>query len=480
MSTAEEPLPQVVSAFRSDALGSDDAVELARRIAAGEVSSAELVAASIARARAVNPVLNAIVHESFETATEQARHASGGRFGGLPTFIKDTDAVEGTPLRMGSHALPNAPTAKSSPFVKQFLGTGLVSLGKTSLPELGLTATTESLACGPTRNPWNTAHSTGGSSGGSAALVAAGVVPIAHGNDGGGSIRIPASCCGLVGLKSSRGRLIGSEGSAYFPIDIIVQGALTRTVRDAAAFLAAAEQWQPSRHYAPVGLVEGPGKARLRIAAFTDSASGDESHPDCRRAVADAAAACEALGHSVEQIRCPFDNQVVDDFFAYWGFAPFGLGLVGRKVFGPGYDHSRIDAWSRGLSDQFRRSLPRVPAILWRLRRFARRYEELMTRYDVLITPTLAAPPFPLGHIGPDVPFDVAVERVMRYAAFTPVQNLSGGTAISLPLGQSEGGLPIGVQFAAGRGAERRLLELAFALEDARPWATLAGVVTGG
>jgi len=466
---------RAVSAFRDDALGDADACELARRLAAGETTSEELVAAAIGRARDVNPALNAIVHESFDTALETARRGGSGRFGGLPTFIKDTDALEGTPLRMGTHALPDSPSRKSSEFVKQFLATGLVSLGKTSLPELGLTATSESLAYGPTRNPWNTDHSTGGSSGGSAALVAAGVVPIAHGNDGGGSIRIPAACCGLVGLKSSRKRLIGADGAELFPIDIIVQGALTRTVRDSAAFLAAAEQYRPGPRMSPVGMVEGPGRQRLRIAFFTDSAAGVESHADCQRAVLDAAKACEELGHSVEGIRCPFKEHVVDDFFAYWGFAPFGVRFVGKRLFGAGFDHRRLDEWSHGLAAQFRRNLHRLPAILWRLRRFARRYDELFTRYDVLLTPTLASPPFPIGHISPDVPFATAVERVMHYAAFTPVQNLSGGPAISLPLGRSAGGLPIGVQIAADCGSERRLLELAYALEEARPWPTLAG-----
>jgi len=478
MNSAENRPNRVVSAFRDDALGDGDSVEIARRLAAGEVTCEEVVAAAIDRARAVNPALNAIVHESFEGALEQARRGGHGHFGGLPTFIKDTDAVEGTPLRHGSHAMPDTPSRKSSGFVKQFLGTGLVSLGKTALPELGLTATTESLACGPTRNPWNTAHSTGGSSGGSAAVVAAGVVPIAHGNDGGGSIRIPAACCGLVGLKPSRGRLVAADGAGLFPIDIIVQGAVTRTVRDTAAFLAAAERFRPSRRLAPVGMVEGPGKERLRIACFTDSPSGAESHPDCRRATVEAAQLCETLGHAVEWMRCPFEQHVISDFFAYWGFAPFGLGLIGRRVFGAGYDHSRIDPWSRGLSEQFRRNLHRMPAVLWRLRRFARRYDALFARYDVLLTPTLAEPPVPIGYISPDVAFATAVERVMRYATFTPAQNLSGAAAISLPMARNEGGLPIGVQIAGNRGSERRLLELAYALEQAQPWPTLAGAST--
>ncbi len=468
------PRPRTVSAFRDDVLGKADAVELTRRLAAREVSREELVRAAVERARAVEPGLNAIAHECFDLAVERSRGPVEGWFGGLPTFVKDTDPVEGQPFRMGSRALPDVPAPHTSSFVRQFLGTGLVCLGKTTLPELGLTATTESLLHGPTRNPWNPSHSTGGSSGGSAALVAAGVVPIAHANDGGGSIRIPASCCGLVGLKSSRARLAGADGGHLFPIDIIVQGAVTRSVRDAAAFLAAAEKLRPSRRYAPVGHVEGPSAKRLRIAWFTDTSTGVESHEDCRRAVEQAMKACERLGHEVERIRCPIDGRINEDFLAYWGFAPFGLRLLGRPLFGAGYEHARLDDWSRALADHFRRNLARMPAILWRLRRSAERYERLFTRWDVVVSPTLAQPPVAIGHLGPDVPFRTAVERIMGYAAFTPIQNLSGAAAISLPLGRSRDGLPVGVHLGGNRGSERRLLELAYELESELPWPTLA------
>jgi amidase len=474
--TVSAPSTSVVSAYGDDALGDFDCVALADRIRRGETTSGEVVEAAVARSRGVNPDLNAIVCETYDAAIARARSGVSGRFGGLPTFIKDTDAVEGTPLGFGASAFPKTPNRKSSGYVRQMLATGLVSLGKTTLPELGLTATTESLATGPTRNPWNTGHSTGGSSGGSAAMVAAGVVPIAHANDGGGSIRIPASCCGLVGLKPSRGRLVPADGAKFFPIDIISQGVVTRSVRDTAAFLAAAEAVQGSRRLRPVGLVEGPGSAKYRIACFTDSPDGVESHPDCTSATERTAKALEAMGHEVDRIRCPFDGQVTDDFIIYWGFAPWSIGLFGKRVFGRDYDHSQLDQWSLALSDLFRRNLRRMPGILWRLRRFARQYETVFQRYDVLLSPTLAQPPVPLGYISPDIPYDTALERLMGYASFTPVQNLSGGAAISLPLALGTNGLPIGVHLAGNIGAERRLLELSFALEEAMPWPLLADV----
>ena len=218
----------VVSALCDDVLGTADAVEIARRIQAGEIQAREAVAAAIARAERVNPALNAIATPLFDSARRHAEQPRSGVFSGVPSFIKDTDAVAGSPVLFGSRGLPRKPAQKSSPFVRQFLSLGVINLGKTTTPEFGLTGTTEPLVHGPTHNPWKLGFSPGGSSGGSAALVAAGVVPIAHANDGGGSIRIPASCCGVVGLKPSRGRLAAMEGSELFPVKITQQGMVSR------------------------------------------------------------------------------------------------------------------------------------------------------------------------------------------------------------------------------------------------------------
>ena len=259
----------VVSVSRDDVLGISDAVEIARLIRDGDIHPREAVEAAIARAEQVNPLLNAIATPLFESARAEAERPRVGVFAGVPSFIKDNDAVAGSPFLFGSRALPTTPAPKSTPFVEQFLSLGFVNLGKTTMPEFGLTGTTEALLHGPTHNPWRLGFSPGGSSGGSAALVAAGVVPVAHANDGGGSIRIPASCCGLVGLKPSRGRFVDVEGSKLLPVKILHQGMLSRSVRDTAVFVHAAEQYQRNPKLPSVGLATRPGR-RLRIGFFTD------------------------------------------------------------------------------------------------------------------------------------------------------------------------------------------------------------------
>jgi amidase len=461
-----------VSAACDDVLGTADAVEVARRIRTGEVHPREVVEAAIARAERVNPSLNAIATPLFDSAREEAERPHAGGFAGVPSFIKDNEAVAGSPVLSGSRGLPREPAQKNSRFVDQFLSLGLINLGKTTMPEFGLTGTTEALVHGPTHNPWKLGFSPGGSSGGSAALVAAGVVPIAHANDGGGSIRIPASCCGVVGLKPSRGRLAEMEGSELLPIKIVHQGMVSRSVRDTAAFYHSAEQYFRNPKLPEIGLVTRPGR-RLRIGFFTGLGEDTPSHPECVAAVADAATLCESLGHSVEQVGPPFDEQFHEDFFLLWSTLGFAITRFGNRLVHPDFDRTKVDEFTEGLANYFRDNARRVPMAIWRLRRFAHRYARGFARYDVLMNPTVAMPPPEHGYIGPEVPFETALERLKWFIPFTPTQNVSGGPAISLPLGQSQEGLPLGVQFASPIGEERTLLELALELEAAAPWQSL-------
>ena len=462
-----------MSAFCDDALGKDDAVEVARRIRHGQVSAAEVVEAAIARAERVNPRLNAIAAPLFDSARTAAMEPSGGQLLGVPSFLKDSDAFVGAPVRFGSRGMPNVPAEESSRFAKQFLETGLVILGKTTSPEFGLTGTTEALLHGPTHNPWRLGVSPGGSSGGSAALVAAGVVPLAHANDGGGSTRIPAACCGLVGLKPSRGRLPSIEGAALMPVKIVHQGMLSRSVRDTIAFYEAAEKVQRNRALPEIGRVTRPGR-RLRIGFFSDIGEGTPAHPDSVAAVAKVAMLCEELGHNVEPAPLPFDEGFHEDFFLNWAALAFALVHFGKQVVHPGFDRDEVEPFTEGLARYFRENASRAPGTLLRLRKFARRYARQFERYDVLMNPTIATPPPELGFIGPEVDFETALERLKWFIPFTPVQNVSGTPAISLPLAQSADGLPLGVQLASAMGAERTLLELALELEEASPWPTLA------
>ncbi len=461
-----------VTAVCDDVLGTSDAVEIARLIRTGQIQSSEAVDAAIARAERVNPSLNAIATSLFESARQQAQRPCSGAFAGVPSFIKDNEAVAGSAVLRGTRGLPRKPAEESSPFAKQFLSLGLVNLGKTTMSEFGFTGTTEALVYGPTHNPWKLGFSPGGSSGGSAALVAAGVVPIAHANDGGGSTRIPASCCGLVGLKPSRGRVVEMEGSELFPVKIVHQGMLSRTVRDTAVFFHAAERYYRNPKLPEIGSVTQPGR-RLRIGFFTELDEDTPSHPDCVAAVADAAKICEALGHSVEEVPRPFDDGFLADFFLFWAMLAFAATRFGTRLVDPDFDRTKVEEFTEGLARYFKENVRGAPMAIWRLRKFARQYARGFDDYDVLMNPTVTMPPPEHGYIGPEVPFEALLERLKWFIPFTPTQNVSGGPAISLPLGRSKEGLPLGVQFAAPLGDERTLLELAFEIEAAAPWPSL-------
>ena len=458
-----------VSAFTDDALGRDDMVGLLERLERREVSAAELHAAATGRAHAVNAELNAVMCWVDEPAVGVA---TDGALAGVPTVVKDNEALAGHPTSDGSSATSTRPAAASSPWVAHALTLGLSPVAKTALSEFGLTATTETLRNGATRNPWNVARSTGGSSGGTAALVAAGVVPLGHGNDGGGSIRIPASCCGLVGLKPTRGRL--PDIAVPVPVDITVQGVLTRTVRDTARYYAEAERTYPVADLPPIGLVEGPSATRLRVGLVTVPPMGLPVSDEAVAAVQSTADLLSALGHEIVEVAHPVDDSFGPDFLRYWGLLA-GLirvaGLVDRRS---GFDGSRIEPFTRELASVAREQAPLMPGTLRRLRALARDHESVYDSCDVLLSPVLAHEPPLLGYLGPDVEPRTHLLRVLRYVSFTPLQNVSGSPAISVPSGLGGAGMPLGVQLAAPFGHERRLLELAFELEAAAPWNTLA------
>ncbi len=423
--------PTTVDTTGDDALGSSDAVDLLARLARREVSAAELREAALARARAANVPLNAVTRWIEQTPRTEVRVPDDAPLAGLPSLLKDNEELAGYPTSDGSRAVKDSPARACSPFVGQFLGLGADPVALTTLPEFGLTASTESSRFGATRNPWDTRRSAGGSSGGSAALVAAGVVPLAHANDGGGSIRIPASCCGLVGLKPSRGRLPDAVAAAKLPVPITVQGVLTRTVRDTALFYAAAERAHPAPALPSIGHVTQPAADRLRIGVCTTTVRDLPVSPEIAATVEAVGDLCSSLGHEVFDVGPPVDDQFASDFLALWSLMGLLLHRGGRYVYGPDFD-------------------PRV-------------------------SPVTNTPPPPIGHLGPDVEFRTHLIRLMQFCSMTSVQNVSGAPAISLPLGRTIAGIPVGVQLAAPYGHERRLLELALELEEANPWPLTPG-----
>ncbi|MFF2141642.1 amidase [Kitasatospora sp. NPDC058190] len=455
-------------AFTDDALGAHDAVALAALVRAGEVNPRELVAAAVARAGWIDGTLLPVAHASYERP-RISREGIGGPLWGVPTYLKDNVDLRGLPTAMGSEAFRARPARRNARFTDQFLATGLAVLGKTRLPEFGLNASTEFATAQPVRNPWKPSHSAGASSGGSAALVAAGVVPIAHANDGGGSIRIPAACCGLIGLKPTRGRLVTNAQGGKLPIDLVTDGVVTRSVRDTAAFFAAAERHHHNPKLPPLGLVEGPGGRPLRIGLVVDSPIAKTDEPT-RRAVEETAARLEAMGHRVEPTTLPFGEEFSRDFLSYWGYIAWVIAVTGRLVLDPSFRSGRLDGLTTGLRRRFQAEFPRTPGVLRRLRRAEAVYAGIFRDHDAILSPVLAHTAPPIGHLSPNVAFDELVERLLRYVAFTPVNNVTGGPGIALPAGAAPGGLPIGVHLSAAHGQERLLLELAFALEADRPW----------
>ena len=462
-----------VHAFGDDALGDLDAVGLTEALQAGRVGRSDVIEAAITRVEAVNPALNGLAHQGFEQARASAQDGpAGGFFSGVPTFLKDNVDVAGQPSMHGADAWAPFDAVADGEFTRLYLATGAISLGKTQMSEFGFSASAEHPRLGPVRNPWDTDYTAGASSSGSGAFVAAGVVPIAHANDGGGSIRIPASCNGLVGLKPSRGRFPLDPQFRRMPVGIVANGVLTRSVRDTAAFYREAERIWRNHKLAPVGDVTGPGRQRLRIAVATRSVRR-ECSPEVRELTLKSAALLEELGHRVEHIEdLPVPSSFVDDFVLYWGFLAMAQVRGGRRLFGDTFDRTRLDSLTLGLDRHTSRNIHRLPSAIVRLRRLRRRTGQFFATYDAVLTPTVADATPRIGHLAP-TDYHQVIDRLVDWVAFTPLQNVTGEPAISLPLAQSGNGMPMGMMLSADLGQEALLLELAYEIEEARPWARI-------
>jgi amidase len=466
-----------VHAFSNDAMGYHDAVGIAELLKRKKVGPREVVEAAINRANLVEKDINAIVSEGFDRANKEAGKRKKGFFAGVPTFIKDNCILEGFSTNHGSEAMNSKPAKKSEPMIRQMMAQGFISLGKSALPEFGFNATTEHANKPPCRNPWNIEFSSGGSSGGSAALVASGVVPIAHGNDGGGSIRIPAACCGLVGLKPTRGRLINNKSAKGMPINIIADGVLTRSVRDTAYFYYEAEKYYRNKKMPELGLVEGPNKRRLRIGYLVDSVTGYPTDSETRDAVAKTVLLLSHMGHHIQYVPIPAKKTFPFDFMYYWSQLAFFMSILGKIIVDPSFKAKRYNDFSKGLARLFKLNFYRTPLFLYRLRKSLGQAKRLYIQenIDAVVTPVLGHTTPEIGYLNPNVPFEEMRKRLLRYVNFTPYANIAGLPAVSLPLGQSLSGLPIGVQLMAAPGDERVLLELAYELEEAAPWRTIYG-----
>lgn len=445
-----------------------DAIATAQAVKNGDVTATETIGAAIDRAAALNPQLNAVVTPYFDSAREKAAEAPAGPWFGVPSFIKDLNNVIGQRTTYGSRAFANNIAATQSDFVSAYLGTGMISLGKSATPEFGLTATTEPALAGATRNPWSLDHSAGGSSGGAAALVASHIVPVAHASDGGGSIRIPASCCGLVGLKPSSFRFPEPERPAGRPVRISEHGVVSRTVRDTAAFFAMMEI---KSDHPEVGLIEAASDSRRKIAVAVEPAAGFTVNSEVAAAVNKAADALSDTGHDVVEIPLPFTSAVGQDFILYWSAGASKIVADWEAVAGRKATYHDFEAWTFGLIDYYNAYNGSAPAAFARLQNFANDWRAAFAEVDILLTPVLATPPVEIGYLSPSAAFPLLFERIMEYAAYTLFANLAGAPSVSLPLAQSESGLPIGVMASAVQGGDATLIELAYELEGLMPWA---------
>lgn len=460
--------------FTNDVLGTLDATAIAQLIKNKELKASEVVAASIARAKAVNSELNAIVTDNFEVGMASADNINSGFFQGIPTFIKDMTLVEGLPTYFGSEAFANAkPSKKTDKIVKQMFAQGFVNLGMSSLPEFGFTCTTEFSNQEPTRNPWNLNHSTGGSSGGAAALVAAGVVPIAHTADGGGSTRIPAAACGLVGLKPQRGRILLSSMLETQIVDLAIDGVVTRTVRDTANFYAEAEKYYQNKKLPAIGLVEGPSNKKFKIGFTRDSVKNFTADDKSYQVLKDTAKLLESLGHEVKEIKMPVQDQFHEDFVNLWSMLGFMTDKFGNFLFKGEFDKSKLSPLTTGLTTMYKKNIMKTPGFVYRLKKSYSDYQKFLKELDVdlLLTPTVTSTAPEIGKMGINQDFEEMFSHVMDWACFTPYANACGCPAISLPLGHDlEKDLPIGMMLWSNHGLEKDLLDIAFQLEAAQPF----------
>ena len=480
---------------------SHDATSLAELVRSGQVSARELVLDSIENIETLNPKLNAVVHKMYDRALKQAQSPVDGPFSGVPFMLKDLLSwYEGEPIASGSRLFKGWIPPYDTEMVKRYRRSGVIIVAKTNTPEFGLTPYTEPELFGPTVNPWDTSRTTGGSSGGSAAAVASGMVPFAGGGDGGGSIRIPASCCGIFGLKPTRGRTPAGPRVGEHRQGAAIEHCLTRSVRDSAAMLDAvsgpdvgAPYWAtpPERPFLEE-VRTSPGQ--LRIAFTSKPLLGHTVHEDCNAALADAVTLLESLGHHLIEAAPPADRDQFNRAFLTMVCGEVRADLIDASTL-LGRDATPADlefsTWALNLLGGSISAGEFVAAEHY-LRSSARRLGEFFENFDLLLTPTLSVPPFPTGSLQPPAheralikvlgrlraggvlrllgALEKAAEKVFDVIPYEPLFNVSGQPAMSVPLYWNASNLPIGVHFVGRYGDEATLLRIASQLEQARPW----------
>lgn len=460
--------PAQLNLSESDAfeIGRLDAHGQAALVKKGELPPEGLVEAAFIRVDALEPDLNALTYTDRERALAQAAQATGS-MAGIPWVVKDGMDYPGMPYRAASRSKKNAaPAWLSFPYTEAFEAEGLIAIGKSNAPEFGLLPTTEPLLYGPAHNPWQPDRTPGGSSGGSAVAVASGMVPVAHGADGGGSIRIPASCCGLVGLKPGRGVCLRARPQHLIEDLLACDILLSRSVRDV--------EWSlrtTAVSPANIGRAVLPDRP-LRIALCLDNLWGDAPEPDVSRVIGKTADLCEALGHKVEKKALPVDGPaVLESFQTIWAYMARELVGVTSLTHRDTPIDALLEPWTRDLarwSDS--RSAMHVENALVQIERASRALETFFGQYDLILSPVLRRPSLKIGELGPSGHFEDKMALMYDYVSYTPLHNLTGHPAMSLPVFEASDGMPLGSMFAAARGNEALLLAVAYQLENATGW----------
>jgi amidase len=447
-----------------------DAVEMARLVRERQITAADLAETALTRINDLR-ALNAVADLADGA---QAGPSGDGALAGVPFAVKELLAWPGLPWTMGSRLMATNPAPGLSPYAARISDCGLNVICSATSSEFGLLGSTESALRGPTLNPWRDGLSAGGSSGGSAALVAAGILPMAHGDDAGGSLRVPAGLCGVFGFKPSNRRCAPAWPDAPGFAALVVEHCISRSVRDSAAFLAATERTGPDAAYPPAGLIEGPSATRLRIAMLTPTLLGREPDDAVARELDRAAKLCESLGHHVEIADPPdIDGQALSDgFFAVAALAMAQMAQLAASALGRPPGPAGLEPFTLELIDWAATLGQDAPADCERtLAEAGRDYLRLFERCDVVLSPTLARVGWPIGHLSPSAGRESLIRRTEEAVGYTPIHNVAGCPAMTVPLGRHDG-LPVGIHFAAAPGADRLLLALAYELEASAPWAT--------
>lgn len=455
-----------------EALFKLDATAQAELVRTKQLSALELVDAAIARIEKLEPTVHALASSAFDQARERARMPLHGPLAGVPTLLKDVLSYPGLPFMIGSRLFASNVAREGSPYTQRLDEAGLIPLGKTTTSEFGLLGSTETLLSGATFNPWDLSRSAMGSSGGSVAAVASGMVPVAHASDGGGSIRIPASATGLFGFKPGRGRCVASGPSDMH--GLLIDHAVTRSVRDSALWLSLTEQRACDAK--PLGMVLPQPRRKLRIGYYTQTLAGEEPSLDVQRALTKTVGLCSELQHELVPIAAPRAHEqgvARDSFFIVAGAGIAQVAQMVEPMIGGPLSEAFVEPFTLALLHWYR-TLPAdaLERALSYLTRLSHDTWQQLAPFDAVLCPTMPTVAPLLGTFAPTLDRELLMQRTESLAGYTALHSFAGVPAMSVPLFSSEAGLPIGSQFAAPLGMESTLLELAYQLEEALPWSS--------